>query len=297
MDFFWAKGFDRKCSLILNHKTAYKPDVKLPTIRGINISLLDNPNDTSTLLLTLQDNQDREIFYKLCTDIIERSSLGIDEKESVSEAIAQTWRWHHLLRGGSNQRLNIEEQKGLIGELIVLRDILLPNLSPADSINSWTGPSGAPKDFEIGSICIESKARRSAAAPFVSINSEYQLDESSVEKLYLHVAELNQSPPETEESFTLTEMAQQLKNQIATEDQFAATQFEGLLFSSGFDWSHDYEGFTFLEGQHKSYEVKDDFPRITPENFNDGVSRVRYSVSLTSCSAHEIKREVISSAF
>lgn len=65
----------------------------------------------------------------------------------------------------SFSRLSAEEQKGLIGELLVLERYLIPLFGPADATSAWVGPTGSPKDFECGRTAIEAKARR-GAAPF-----------------------------------------------------------------------------------------------------------------------------------
>ncbi|MCH8827746.1 MAG: PD-(D/E)XK motif protein [Chloroflexi bacterium] len=40
-----------------------------------------------------------------------------------------------------------EEQKGLIGELLVWECLLFPKLSTRDAVSAWRGPLGANKDF------------------------------------------------------------------------------------------------------------------------------------------------------
>ena len=48
-------------------------------------------------------------------------------------------------------------------------------------------------------MCIEAKARRGPAKPFVTISSEYQLDTEGTEALFLHVVELDRAPRESHE--------------------------------------------------------------------------------------------------
>ena len=77
----------------------------------------------------------------------------------MAVTVSRAWRWHHLLKGGRDGRLSPDEQKGLIGELLVFEAILLEKLSPANAINCWTGPLGAPKDFEIGGVLYRVKGQ------------------------------------------------------------------------------------------------------------------------------------------
>jgi hypothetical protein len=133
----------------------------------------------------------RDIFFQLCIDIMGSAARAESEAEALSTTVARTWRWHHLLRGGSSGLLSPEQQKGLIGELLVLEKDLLPVLSPAEAIAGWRGPLGAAKDFLIGKVAIESKALGRSTSPAVLVNSEFQLDETVVKRLFLHISVLD----------------------------------------------------------------------------------------------------------
>ena len=145
------------------------------------------------LVLRLLEAGQQDIFATLCHDIVSVASGATTEREAVGVAVTRTWRWHRLLRGGASGKLSREEQMGLMGELLVLERVLLPVLGPPGAVMAWTGPFDSPKDFEIGPVHLESKARRSGAAPTVSISSEDQLDASASDALFLHVLELSQS--------------------------------------------------------------------------------------------------------
>ena len=108
------------------------------------------------------------------------------EAEALERAIGRTFRWHYLLRGGKLEVLSEEAQKGLIGEIEVLK-LLIAALGAKPALSAWTGPSGAPKDFELKADCIEVKARRGASQPFVKITSEHQLADVPDRRLWLGV--------------------------------------------------------------------------------------------------------------
>ena len=159
--FFWARDADRRHLLLLRHDAEASPTGRVPRLKGIETTLSEREADGSRLLaLRLLDPAQRDIFHRLCLDIIASTARAFSEAEAVANALARTWRWHHLLRGGADGRLSIEEQKGLIGELLVLDELLLPVIQVIDALTAWRGPLGAPKDFEVGRICIEAKARR-----------------------------------------------------------------------------------------------------------------------------------------
>ena len=281
--FFWARAMDGKCLLVLQHGVESSPAMKLPTLKGVELAIIDGDDKNSRMLaFRLLDSRQRDIFHQLCIDILSAGAVAQTESEAIEFAVARTWRWHHLLRGGSGERLSEDEQKGLIGELIVLERQLLPNLSPSDSIAAWHGPLGAPKDFEVGRIGIEAKARRGAATPYVLITSEHQLDSQGCYMLFLHVVDLSPAPEGEAQAFTVSEAARRVRDRISL-DNATEDKYDALLAAAGFRWEDDYSDFKWLEGPSRIYEVTDDFPRVTATQIATGVSNVRYSISLVEC--------------
>lgn len=281
--FFWAKGVDRRCLLILQHEPASSSNAPLPRMRGIEVSESD-PDDGGPRMLSLKlvEAQHRDIFLTLCKDVVSASSTAETEQAAVATFLARTWRWHHLLRGGGDGRLSAEEQKGLIGELLVLKNTLAPDVGIRDAVKAWRGPTGAPKDFEVGRICVEVKARRGAARPFVAISSEDQLDPDGTDALYLYVVELDVAPDNVSTAFTLTDIARQGRD-LVDSDHAAIEIFEQLLAASGFLWDDDYSDFRWIAGPHRLFRVCDGFPSVTRAKAGPGVSRIRYEVALPEC--------------
>lgn len=291
---FWALGAGHKCLLVFRYQAGSQVKTAPPKLKGLEITFSEpDKNGTCSLLLKLLDSAQRDIFHRLCTDIVGATSTAKTESEAAALFLARTWRWHHLLRGGVDQKLSSEEQKGLIGELVVLDSLLLPNLSAKDAIAAWTGPLGAPKDFEIGRLCIEAKARRGAATPFVAISSEHQLDTSGVDALYLHVVELDRATANTEDASTVTDVANEVRKRISALDASSIQQFDGLLMSSGFSWLDDYADSRWVKGASDIFEVRDSFPRVTTASFPSGVTNVRYSIAIKDCIGFRVGTDVV----
>jgi Putative PD-(D/E)XK family member, (DUF4420) len=288
-NFYWARSSDRKCLLILGHAEGSAPQNRLPVIKGIDVNLSDSDQHGQRMLtLKLHDAAQRDIFHQLCLDVVASAARANSEREAVELMLARTWRWHHLLRGGTSQKLSPDDQKGLIGELVVLEQLLLPRLSPFDAVASWRGPLGAPKDFEIGRICVEAKARRGAAEPYVVISSEHQLDTGGTDALFLHVVELALATDQSVDSFTVTDIANRLHELIAGADASAADHFDSLLQAAGLQRDDDYAESRWIKGPDRLFRVTGNFPSITPEAFPSGVSGVRYAVSLPDCEPYRI---------
>ncbi|NCP12888.1 MAG: PD-(D/E)XK motif protein [Sphingomonadales bacterium] len=294
--FFWARAMDGKCLLVLKHGAESSPTKKLPSLKGVEVAISDGDGRHSRMLVfRLLDSRQRDIFHQLCIDIVAAGATARTESEAIELAIARTWRWHHLLRGGTGGRLSEDEQKGLIGELLFLERHLLPCLTPADSLAAWRGPLGAPKDFEVGRIGIEAKARRGAATPHVLISSEHQLDSEGCDLLFLYVVDLSHAHEGAAQAFTVSDAARRVRDRMSF-DNAVTDRYESLLAAAGFRWEDDYSDFKWVDGPSRIYGVTDGFPRVTAREIATGVSNVRYSVSLVECERFVVEAKTLDEA-
>ncbi len=284
-DFFWAVDVDGRYLLILEHFTQPDRKVRLPRLRGIEVSIQERDENKSLLIFRLLDSGHLDIFERLCRDIMEHCAVLATSGEVLAVANARTWRWHHLLRGGSG-KLGEEAQKGLIGELLVLERLLIPTIGCMDSVLGWLGPLDAPKDFEVGRVAIEAKARRGPAMPFITISSEYQLDCSGVEALFLFVVDLARAPSGDPTGMSVVGFALRLRTLISEDSPAALERFDSLLASAGLDLDDDYDDVRWLEGERRLFRVADAFPRLVKTLIPAGVSSVRYALSLDACEPH-----------
>lgn len=283
-DFYWARSVDRRVLLTLRHHPNSSPTNPLPELSGIEVSL-SPPDGTNSRILAfkLLDTNHRDIFHILCQDIISAASLAESESEAVSVALMRTWRWHHLLRGGGGTLLSAQAQMGLLGELLVLERYFLPNLAPRVALTAWRGPLDAPKDFEVGRVAVETKARRGGAASSVAITSADQLDQGGLDLLFLYVVELSPASTDSDDSQTVQDMADRIRRYLANAAPDVLDVFEMLLLATGLRPEDDYSGYQWLEGSSHIFLVDGEFPRIVPSELKSGVSWVRYSVSLSDC--------------
>ena len=154
-DFFWARDLEGRCLLVFEYSDEVNIRDRRPRLKEIRIIEPRIEGEPARFILELTRNENREIFHQLCLDIIESTRECADQKSALATLIRRAWRWHGMLKGGQDERLSPEAQKGLIGELRVLELALLPKFSASDVFEFWRGPEDAPKDFSIGNIAIE----------------------------------------------------------------------------------------------------------------------------------------------
>lgn len=289
-NFFWAKSQSSHL-LVLRHQQTVLNDRTLPRFQGFQVTNVPTNTGTQFLLMfEMLGMEHLELFQRLCTDIVASTVSSSDEQTAVETAIGRTWRWHHLLRGGRDDRLTIDEQRGLVGELLTIVDLLEPQIGLRAAIDAWTGPIGMPKDFELGRVAIEHKARRSAGRPEIRVNSEHQLDNADLERLYLVVRDVDQAPSETPGAYPLPHYIDQVAAMVGA-DQGLESEIGARLAAVGFRSTDDYSDTCWLGGKRRIYRIEDAFPRIGGSSLPAGVKDVSYTIQLKNISRYEVLPE------
>lgn len=286
-NWFWSVLPPSDLALVLQ-LTALPSTATLPKLQALEIRFQTTPSGP-VLYLRLKDRAQAELFETLCRDVIAASETATSEAEALERAIGRTFRWHRLLRGGRPDVLTEEEQKGLIGELRVLR-LLIEALDPKAALDAWMGPSGAPKDFETESLCIEVKARRGAAQPFVKISNEFQLADVPGRDLALAILAVDLVQPP--HGLTLTDHVAEVASLLPPDCHL---DWDLHLADAGYDPDHDYTPWRWIASAPVFHAVTEGFPRLSLPPV--GVSAVTYALSLAACAPFERPWEDISAPF
>jgi hypothetical protein len=176
--------------------------------------------------------------------------------------------------------LGIEAQKGLYGELYFLREHVLTHLGTR-GVLTWTGPRRAAQDFQFSRWAIEVKTSAVTLPTRIQIASEYQLDDSNLNALFLYYLSIEQSQIDSE---TLVDIVRSIRERLAT-DPVASEAFEDSLLDVGYLDAHAflYSSSGFHIRGSSFYMVTEGFPRITTKDLPQGVGDISYSISITEC--------------
>lgn len=287
-NWFWAVMPRADVALLLQLNELPKPAPDLPKLRNLEIRFQTLPGGP-ILYIRLKDSAQLELFETLCRDVMAAGELAETEPEALERAIGRTFRWHYLLRGGKPEVLSEEAQKGLIGEIEVLK-LLIAALGARPALSAWTGPSGAPKDFELRSDCIEVKARRGASQPFVRITSEHQLADVPERRLWLGVLAVDKvQPPHGQ---TLTEHVDEVTDLLERTEPSAIMDWDLHLADAGYDALHDYTHWRWIVSTPEFHAVTEGFPRIAAP-VPLGVAGVTYALALSACTPFRTEWEEV----
>lgn len=290
-NWFWAVMPRTDVALVLKLSGLPNPLPDLPKLRNLEIhfqTLLGGP----ILYVRLKDGAQFELFETLCLDVMAAGELANTEAEALERAIGRTFRWHYLLRGGRLEVLSEEGQKGLIGEIELLK-LLIDTLGAKSALTAWTGPSGAPKDFELKADCIEVKARRGASQPFVKISNEHQLADVPDRRLWLGVIAVDKVQPP--HGRTLAEHVDEVTELLERTEPSTIVDWDLHLADVGYDTLHDYSTWRWIVSFPEFHSVSEGFPRITAP-VPLGVSGVTYALALSACAPFRTAWEVVRTA-
>lgn len=239
-------------------------------IRSTTIQFKEG-NATKALVLTSESTDIRAPFATLCEALVDPGENG--ERRIVIENSPVLWwkEWKELL---GNK--NIDERiYDVLGELCVLK-YLVSNGEDAE----WNGPDGASYDIETDLRFVEVKSSINRDRREVTISSQFQL-----------------FPKEKHLDLVLCRFEPVVISGISIDsimDEFEIMGYNTYLLNSkleklGFEQGMSARKKNFKLHEMLQYKVDDNFPRITPESFVNGVMpagilKITYTADLSGLS-------------
>lgn len=257
---------------------ARPPEVR--PMRALSVEFGRRTDGRWSLRLALLERQLLPVFAALCRDVVTCTRAGVDEAKLGQVVVQRILHWRSLLER-ETAGLGEATLRGLIGELLVLRDRLLPALGPSASVAAWRGPLGAPQDFVLpDGRRIEAKMV-GAHADQVRINGLDQLDPCG-DPLTLTVVRAESATPDARGAVSAPALIAELRGLFDAEPE-AVAAFEAAL--SGLGWhehtSHDAVALRVVDME--DHEVGPSFPRLTRGTVPAGVLDADYAIALPSC--------------
>lgn len=253
-------------------------------LRDINIELIpDQTNQQKNILLfELLNFQHKDIFSVLCEDLMISIENVTTETALVKELFNRFEKWKSLFETAGSQGLTGEEQRGLFGELLLLRKLLCANNPAAIVVSTWVGCESQIRDFQYDTWSIEVKTTQGNNHQRLHISSERQLDPSNLEYLFLYHVSLEARQNSGE---TLNDVVNSIRQLLQT-DFRALNKFNAKLIEGKYFDHHAvlYSDIGYLIRQEVFYRVNGDFPRIEERDIRNGVGDVKYSIIVSQAS-------------
>jgi hypothetical protein len=287
LDFRRGRDFQGRYLLILEGTGLLTPSSDVPSLDGVAVDLQQDDR-RFRLILTLLSHPDYELFRALCSDLM-AATRSLQRTEAVSgllAVLARIKRWQDLLRRSRHNVLTYQQIIGLTGELFFLRDMLLGRMNRKTALAMWRGPYADEQDFVVSGTIFELKTQLTTADAKLQISSENQLDTTSGAIIVVHQT-LAIDDHSADQSRTLNGLVAEIIT-VLEGDPDALDLFRAGLLVANYSPRREYDETAWAFNKRRFFEVRDNFPRITPALLSSGVERVRYLVTIDSCIPFEV---------
>ena len=289
LDMFWAQ--DHTGHYLFVYEFAAEDElsnINLPNLVGIQ-SFYSSAKDglaKNRLVLLLNEQSNWEIFYSLCNDLIEATREVKNAAAAVQIILRRLARWQEFLKNKRSEILTEEEIKGLIGELLFIKNHLIPKFGAVQAIIFWQGPEGLPQDFNINQSAIEVKCHSGGTRPYIRISSAEQLC-THLPEIYLFVLTLGKTSPSTLDAINLPTLIFHVRQALQSISLEKTERFNDLLYMAGYVDSERYIDFSYLVTDENMFQITEGFPRICPDNLPVGITKLSYDISLSACAPYK----------
>jgi hypothetical protein len=278
-DFFWGKDTQGYCLMLLKINDQHREYLEKAAVelRGVKTDIrVNQATGDHFFILSLRSAENADIFFRLCVDLIDATREIKEQKTALEIIHSRLKRWKTFLSMGRSHLLSAQEVQGLFAELTFFHEYVESSPDSAALIAGWQGPLNGPHDFVLGNYAVEIKSLSGSHKDTIRISSENQLA-SHLDRLFLHVYFLAEFVG-CKQGVSLNQLVSTVRAAIIDTD--SKDLFDSRLFATGYMEIKEYDAPCYSVAQQKTFEVKDDFPRITPQALTNGLANVSYDLAL-----------------
>lgn len=261
----------------------------LPNGRGFVVSRVEPDSGQpggSLISLVRQKEGSLDLFTAMAEDIFSFliSCKANSERQVLSAFLARIEAWQYFMGDDETRTLGREAEVGLVGELLLLRDLVNAGIHPMSALEAWRGPLGELHDFVIGRGSIEVKSTIAPSGIPAKIGSLEQLDESLVNPLFLVCVRV----PLDDHGKTLPDFINEV-GEVFKDDTIAYSCFGSRVMRAGYSdlMSGSYTR-RFKDGGRSAFPVVGALPRLTRYSVPIGVRVAQYQIELEGLGLEEV---------
>jgi len=232
--------------------------------------------------LTSSSNSSEDMFKYIFKDIFNTIDFNGTEQSAFKALCHRYEHWQQLLSKLPDSFGRLKQQ-GLLAELLVLKDNLIPNYGVDKAIEMWQGPKGAKQDFILPESWIEVKSTNLGKRE-INISSLEQLD-SPISDGVLSVVTLQESNAYDANAICLSTVIDEIESEI--NDDLIAIDFKEKLLLVGYGQNKENELYFRVCGI-ENYRVNEEFPKIKRNDIPTAITKVSYTLNLEAISNFKI---------
>ncbi len=236
---------------------------------------LSTEQSTKSIILIFKAKVETEEELELFANLIEYILFELSKKDNASPSHVKKYidDWLKFSSNKSNE-LSIEKQIGLIGELVILNNLLnlLPN---TNQLNNWHGPDGAKIDFIFSNkFGLEVKSRIQPFKDWITISSVEQLD-NNLDSQHLVVCDFLPS----DNGKTIKEFTDELI--MLMDDRDKANDLIKKLSNANYNYFSNYTNLIKVTLYRETvYDTKDGFFPILNKSLDLRIDKIKYDINL-----------------
>lgn len=278
------RGHNLNGDLIYSIISRYEPIDLLSTKLIVVNKKYDYDSDEWILLfkLTSSSGNSKDMFKYIFKDIFNTIDFNGTEQNAFKALCHRYEHWQQLLSRLPDSFGRLKQQ-GLLAELLVLRDNLIPNYGVDKALEMWQGPKGAKQDFILPESWIEVKSTNLGKRE-IHISSLEQLD-SPISDGELSVVTLQESNAYDANAICLSTVIDEIESEI--NDDLIAIDFKEKLLLVGYGQNKENELY-FRVCDIENYKVNEEFPKIKRNTISTAITKVSYTLNLEAISNFKI---------
>jgi hypothetical protein len=254
---------------------------KIKSSSVISINHYKTPNGEKSIVFSLIDERWMNQFVTFCNDVCKQTEHLQKNSSKGYEAVCNAYFvWQKMFKG-QNDILGESEIKGLIGELLYLKEIIIPKYGQTRSIEAWSGTEKTRKDFSIDNTWYEIKTI-DVGKPTVKITSIEQLDSSLDGTLAVFQVEKMAPGFNGVNLNCLTESIITLFTSLQDKDDFISK-----LNKAGYFSNSDYDDYVYDIKSLTEYNVNNSFPRLMKNSIPVAVASASYELLLSELDSYK----------
>ncbi|WP_302951173.1 PD-(D/E)XK motif protein [Holdemania filiformis] len=255
---------------------------KIESSKCIDASCNQRKDGKYAISFTLMDRKQEDVFIIMAGDIIEYSNVDTDDI-ALLKVLRRYNAWLKLLDHKCDAVLGSNTQKGLIGELLFLKEKIETGMLPSEALIGWDGPEGADQDFVYAECWYEIKST-GASSTEIFISSVEQLDRDDEGELVVY--RIDKCAPDQPKSFTLYGLVHAIIDLISRLGE-NPDELVLKLGSAGYIDMKEYDKQHFSMSSKQIYSVNNTFPKIRRKEIPNEIINMEYRIDIPSIKSWE----------
>ena len=273
LDIYLGKDASARTSLLLISKSV---PMQIYSSHLFGIAIGKRTDGSWALSFSLLDNQYQDMFFHFCDDIINSTRDVKDKSQGTTFVCLRYLKWQEMLKKNSSGLLSFSEIKGLIGELVFLKEFLFGKYGKNIALQSWIGPDKADQDFVCADSWYETKATVSGAST-IKISSIEQLD--TITDGELVVVYLDKTSYANPNRITLNGIVDEIEKSLDNGEQ--RQLLRDILIRQGYVHRNEYDEHGFVCTLINRYAVTQSFPALRKKDIPAAIANSNYLLSLS----------------